>query len=145
MFFQALFLWVCVFDSVSFRELLLEVINMRKPQVFEWVQRRCFWYEFLVWHFLKALRVINFKERIAHWPLLFHYCKIIQILEKVSVKNCLFISKCSNNKLRSVFTIWFTFSSIAHNYQRSFASKGNIKIPSVQTIWYRKMILCIVL
>ena len=34
-------------------------------------------------------------------------------------------------KLPSIFSDWFTFSSISYNYQTSFASKGNLEIPSV--------------
>ena len=81
----------------------------------------------------KALRIINFKERNAHSSPLFHYSKIINIAYKVKIENCLFINKYTNNELPSVFTNWFTFSSMPHNYQTSFAFKGNLQIPSVQT------------
>ena len=68
----------------------------------------------------KALRIINFKERNAHSSSLFHYSKIIKIADKVKIENCLFINKYTNNKLPAVFTNWFTFSSMSHNYQTSF-------------------------
>ena len=45
------------------------------------------------------------------------------------------MSKYTNNKLLSIFTNWFTFSSMSHNYQTSFGSKGNLQIPSVQTTY----------
>ena len=86
----------------------------------------------------KALRIINFKERNAHSSPLFHYSKIIKIADKVKIENCLFINKYTNNKLPSIFTNWFTFSSMYHNYQPSFASKGNLQIHSVQTKSYGK-------
>ena len=86
----------------------------------------------------KALRIINFKERNAHSSPLFHYSKIIKIADKVKIENCLFINKYTNNKLPSIFTNWCTFSSMSHNYQTSFAPKGNLQIPSVQTTSYRK-------
>ena len=60
----------------------------------------------------KALRTISFKERNAHSSPLFHYSKIIKIADKVKIENCLFINKYTNNKLPSIFTNWFTFSSI---------------------------------
>ena len=69
---------------------------------------------------------------------MFHYSKIIKIADKVKIENCLFINKYTNNKLPSIFTNWFTFSSMSHNYQTSFASKGNLQIPSVQTTSYGK-------
>ena len=71
----------------------------------------------------QALRIINFKERNAHSSPLFHYSKIIKAADKVKIENCLFISKYTSNKLPSIFTNWFTFSSMSHNYQTSFASK----------------------
>ena len=81
----------------------------------------------------KALRFINFKKCNAHSSPLFHYSKLIKIAGKVKTENCLFINKYTNNKLPSIFTNWFTFSSMSHNYQTSFAFKGNLQIPSVQT------------
>ena len=86
----------------------------------------------------KALRIINFKEHNAHSSPLFHYSKIIKVADKVKIENCLFINKYTNNKLLSIFTNWFTFSSMSHNYQTSFASKGSLQIPSVQTTSYGK-------
>ena len=71
----------------------------------------------------KALRIINFKERNAHSSPLFHHSKIIKAADKVKIENCLFINKYTSNKLPSIFTNWFTFSSMSHNYQTSFASK----------------------
>ena len=85
----------------------------------------------------KALRIINFKEHNAHSSPLFHYSKIIKIADKVKIENCLFINKYTNKKLPSTFNNWSTFSSMSHNYQ-SFASKGNLQIPSVQTTLYGK-------
>ena len=74
----------------------------------------------------KALRIINFKERNARSSPLFHCSKIIKIADKFKIENCLFISKYTNNKLPSIFTNWFAFSSMYRNYQTSFASKGNL-------------------
>ena len=47
----------------------------------------------------KAFRIINFKERNAHSSPLFHYSKIVKIVDKVKIENCLFINKYANNKL----------------------------------------------
>ena len=86
----------------------------------------------------KAHRIINFKERNDHSSPLFHYCKIIRISDKVKIENCLFMNKYTNNKLSSIFTNWFTFSSLSHNDQTLFAAKVNLQIPSVQTTSYGK-------
>ena len=50
----------------------------------------------------------------------------------------IFINKYAKNKLPSILTNWFTFSSISHNNQTLVASKGNLQIPSVQTTSYGK-------
>ena len=86
----------------------------------------------------RTLRIINFKGRKAHSSSQFHYPKIIKVADKVKIENCLFINKYTNNKLPPVFNYWFTFSSLSHNYQTSFASKGNLQIPSDQTTSYGK-------
>ena len=41
-------------------------------------------------------------------------------------------------KLLSIFTNWFTLSSMSRNYQTLFASKRNVQSPSVQTTSYGK-------
>ena len=64
-----------------------------------------------------ALRIIKFRECNAHSSPLFHFSKIIKIAKKVKIENCLFINKYTNNKLSSIFTNWFPFSSMSHNYQ----------------------------
>ena len=86
----------------------------------------------------KALRIINFEERNAHSCSLFHYSKIIETADKVKIENCLFIKKYTNNKLPSIFTNWFTFSSMSHNYQTLFASEGNLQILSVEGTSWKK-------
>ena len=85
----------------------------------------------------KALRIINFKECNPHSSL-FYYSKIIKIADKVNIENYLFVNKYTNNKLPSIFTNWFTFSSMSHNYQTSFTSKGSFQVPSIQTTSYGK-------
>ena len=47
----------------------------------------------------KALRIISFKEHNAQSSPLLHYSKIIKIVNKIKIENCLFINKYTNNKL----------------------------------------------
>ena len=54
---------------------------------------------------------------------------MIKIADKVKNENCLFINKYNtNNKIPAIFTNWFTFPSMPHNYQT----------PSVETTLYGK-------
>ena len=121
-------------DSTSLHAILLYIIwiahelclhQMGTKHQFNWPSRLYILQK-------KALRVINFKERNAHSSPLFHHSKIVKIADKVKIENCLFVSKYTNNKLPSIFTNWFTFSSMSDIYQTSFASKGNLQIPTVQ-------------
>ena len=83
-------------------------------------------------HLKLSILVIN----NAHFSPLIHSSKIIKMADKVKIENCLFINKYTNKKLPLIFNNWFTFSSMSHNYQTSFASKGNHEIPNVQTTSY---------
>ena len=54
---------------------------------------------------------------------------MIKIADKVKNEHCLFINKYNtNNKIPAIFTNWFTFPSMPHNYQT----------PSVETTLYGK-------
>ena len=85
-------------------------------------------------HLKLSILIIN----NAHFSPLIHSSKIIKMADKVKIENCLFINKYTNKKLPLIFNNWFTFSSMSHNYQTTFASKGNLEIPSVQTTSYGK-------
>ena len=62
----------------------------------------------------------------------------MKISDKADTENCLFINKYTTNKLPSIFTNWFLFSSISNNCETSFASEINLQIPSVQRTLYGK-------
>ena len=77
--------------------------------------------------------MIHFKERNAHSASLFFKSKIVKLLDKIKIENCLFISKYVNNKLPQIFNSWFIFSFTCHNYETLFAAKGQLKIPTIPT------------
>ena len=56
---------------------------------------------------------------------------MLQLLDKIKIENCPFISKYLNKKLRPIYNSWFVFSSTSHNYETSLTSKGNLEIPTV--------------
>ena len=82
---------------------------------------------------------MNLKKLNHHSSPSFHHFKVIRIVDKVKIENCLFKSKYTNKTLPSVFTNWFTFSSMSHNYRTSLAYKGNYQISSAQTTSYKNM------
>ena len=86
----------------------------------------------------KALRTLHHKQQNEHSNPLFLESKIIKLPDKVKIENCLLISKYFHNKLPPIFKEWFTLSSDSHKYETSFASYGNLKIPSVKTTSYGK-------
>ena len=59
----------------------------------------------------KALRIINFQPRNSHSSPLFKKSLILKFSDKVTSENTLFVSKCVNNLLPSLFNDCFLFSS----------------------------------
>ena len=77
----------------------------------------------------KALRIISFECRNAHWNPLFYRHEIVKLDGKIIVENCLFISsKSINLDISSIFNNWFTFSSDSHRYETSCSLKGFFKV-----------------
>ena len=81
---------------------------------------------------------MNFKDRNAHSTPLFIDSNIIKFPDKIKIENCLLINKYFHNKLPSTFNSWFNLSSNCHNYETSFSSKGNLKVPMANTTSYGK-------
>ena len=69
----------------------------------------------------KALRLIHFRECNAHTALLFFKSKIVKVLNKIKIENCLFI-----------------VTSTFYNYEILFAARDYLKIPTVTTATYGK-------
>ena len=67
----------------------------------------------------KAIRTIHFKGKFDHTSSLFCESNIVTLADKISIKNCLFVSKSLNNQLSEIFNNWFVFSSDAHIYETS--------------------------
>ena len=118
--------------QIFLNQYILHYLNYILTMPALWVQNRIINRLYILQK--KALRIINF----AHSTHQFHYSKIIKIADKVKFENCLFINKYTNNKLPSIFIYRFTFLSMPRNYQTSFASKGNLQIPHVQTTYEEK-------
>ena len=57
---------------------------------------------------------------------------MIKLPDKISVENCLFVSKSLNNQLREIFNNWFVFSSFTHRYE-TCSEKGKLKVKSFNT------------
>ena len=72
---------------------------------------------------------------------LFYRHEIFKLHDKITVENCLFISKSINFGLPSIFNHWFTFSKDSHRYKRSCSSKGFLKVNIVNTKKYGRKAL----
>ena len=81
----------------------------------------------------KALRTIHFKATFDHTSFLFSASNIIKLPDKISIENCLFVSKSLNNQLPELFNNWFIFSSDTHRYETSCSEKGMLKVKSFNT------------
>ena len=78
---------------------------------------------------------MSFKCRNAHSKPVFLRHKIIKLPNKITMENCLFISKSINFNLSPTFNHWLCdFQS--HNYETSSSSKGLLKVKTVNTKKY---------
>ena len=82
----------------------------------------------------KALRTIHFKGKFDHTSSLFSESNIIKLPDKISIENCLFVSKSLNNQLPEIFNNWFVLSSDTHRHETSCSEKGMLKVKSFSTI-----------
>ena len=82
---------------------------------------------------MKAIRNIHVKGKFDHTSSLFSESNIIRLLDKISVENCLFVSKSLKNQLPEIFSNWFIFSSVTHRYETSCSEKGMLKVKYCNT------------
>ena len=87
----------------------------------------------------KAIRTMHFSQYLAHTDPLFYTANIVKIHDKVSVDNCMFISKSLCNYLPSLFKDWFIFSSSNHDHQLRSSNLGVLKIPKFRTLSHGRM------
>ena len=81
----------------------------------------------------RAIRTIHFKDEFDHTSSLFSKPNIIKLTDKISIQNCLFVSKSLNNQLPDIFNNWFAFSSDTHRYETSCSEKDMLKVKSFNT------------
>ena len=81
----------------------------------------------------KAIRTISHAQRLSHTSPLFSKAKILKFYDKVSVENCLLISKSLSNNLPTFFREWFSFSSSTHTHNLRSSNLGILKVPLFKT------------
>ena len=89
----------------------------------------------------KALRIIYFKGKLAHNSFPFSESNIIKLPGKISIENCLFISKSLNNQLPEIFNNLFVLSSDSHRYETSRSEKGILKVKNFNSKSYGKEVV----
>ena len=81
---------------------------------------------------------MNFQSRDFHSNLLFKCNHILKLEDKIPVENIFFINKSFTSLLPLIFKTWFTFCSVAHNYQKVSSTTDKMFKPSNGTDSYRK-------
>ena len=89
----------------------------------------------------KAIRTIHLKGKFDHTSSLFSESNIIKLPDKISIENCLFVSKSLNNQLPEIFNNWFVFSSDTHRYETSRSEKGMLKVKSFKAKSHGKKVV----
>ena len=81
----------------------------------------------------KSIRSIHLKGKFYNTSSLFFESNTIKLPDKISIENCLFVSKSLNNQLSEIFNNWFVFSSDRHRCETSCSEKGMLKVKSFST------------
>jgi len=81
----------------------------------------------------KALRLMKFLPRDAHANPLFHDLNIVKFVDHVKIENCLFINRCFNDLVPSMFKDWFSLLKDLHTYETRGSLTGALVIPHVNT------------
>ena len=84
----------------------------------------------------KALKIIYFKGKFDQTSSLFSESNIIKLPDKISIKNCLFVSKSLNTQVPEIVNNWLVLSSDTHRYETSCSEKGMLKAKSFNTKSY---------
>ena len=88
----------------------------------------------------KAIRIMNFADRIAHTSPLFSKSKIVKFFDKISIDNCIFIIFFFfNNQLPSHFHNWFILSDANHSHNLRSSELGLLKIRPFKTKTHGRM------
>ena len=81
----------------------------------------------------RAIRTISFAQRLSPSSPLFSNTRILKFYDKVSIENCILISKSLSNHLPTFFQDWFCFSSSSHSHCLRSSNLGILKVPSFKT------------
>ena len=84
----------------------------------------------------KAIRLMTFSKFNSHTNQLFHDLHILKLNDLISIENCLFVSKCINHCLPSVFNDLFKFSATVHPYVTRSSTLGLLALPAYNTTYY---------
>lgn len=76
----------------------------------------------------KTLRLMSFKLRKFNTSPLYLSLIILKLSDKMSLENCLLISKAINIFLPCLFDDWFTFAAETHSHETSASTECLLKI-----------------
>ena len=84
----------------------------------------------------RALRIMNFKDQLFQSSPLFFSNNILKLGDKITLGNILFVSKCINRQVLSIFYDWFAFSGNLHRYETWWYVTNHLNIPTFRTQKY---------
>ena len=74
----------------------------------------------------KTLRIMNFKDQLFHLNPLFSENNILKLIDKITLKNILFVNKSINRQVSPIFHDWFTFSGDLHRYGTCWSATDHL-------------------
>ena len=84
----------------------------------------------------KALRIMNFKDKLFHSSLRFFLNNILKFGDKIILEDIFSVSKSINRQAPSVFYDWFIFSGNLQRYETCWSVTNHLNILTIQTQKY---------
>ena len=86
----------------------------------------------------RAIRVLHSAAYRDHTSPLFHRYKVLKFVDPVSLENCIFVNKCFNGEIFSLFSNHFKLTASSHSYCTRSVSNGLIFKRLYNTFHYGK-------
>ena len=84
----------------------------------------------------KALRIMHFKHQLFHSSPLSSLNNILKFGDRITLENIVFVRKCINRQVPSIFYDWFTFSGNLHSYETCWSVTNHLNIPTFRSPKY---------
>ena len=79
---------------------------------------------------------MHFKDQLFHSSPLSSLNNILKLGDRITLENIVFVRKCINRQVPSIFYDWFTFSGNLHSYETCWSVTNHLNIPTFRSPKY---------